>query len=173
MTTPPVGVERRIGQRFGFNLAVSLRDVSSGTEGLGFTQDLSSRGAFLFTDMAIEAGAEIELTLKMPSEITLGESMRVRCRGRVLRVVKPVENGWNNDTPAQAETKPAETKSAETKIGVAVCLNGYEYLPETEDASADFRRISALHSASEIERPATSAPATPRTSDGVGVTIRP
>ena len=178
MTTPPVGVERRIGQRFGFNLAVSLRDVSSGTEGLGFTQDLSSRGAFLFTDMAIEAGAEIELTLKMPSEITLGESMRVRCRGRVLRVVKPVENCWNNDTPTPsasklAETAAAVTKSAETKIGVAVCLNGYEYLPETEDSSADFRRISALHGASEIERPATSAPATPRTSDGVGVTIRP
>ena len=40
----------------------------------------------------------------------------------------------------------AETKSAETKIGVAVCLKGYEYLPETEDGSADFRRISALHS---------------------------
>jgi hypothetical protein len=172
MTTPPVGVERRIGQRFGFNLAVSLRDISSGTEGLGFTQDLSSRGAFLFTDMAIEAGAEIELTLKMPSEITLGESMPVRCRGRVLRVVKPVENCWNNDTPAPIDAKPAEIKSAETKIGVAVCLNDYEYLPETEDASADFRRISALHGASEIERPAASAPASPRTSDGVGMTIR-
>jgi hypothetical protein len=167
MTTPPVGVERRIGQRFGFNLAVSLREISSGTEGLGFTQDLSSRGAFLFTDMAIEAGAEIELTLKMPSEITLGESMRVRCRGRVLRIVKPVENCWNNDTPAHIEAKPAETK-----IGVAVCLNGYEYLPETEDASADFRRISALHGASEIERPAPSAPASPRTNDGADITIR-
>lgn len=172
MTTPPVGVERRIGQRFGFNLAVSLRDISSGTEGLGFTQDLSSRGAFLFTDMAIETGAEIELTLKMPSEITLGESMRVRCRGRVLRIVRPVENCWNNDTAVHIQTKPAETKSPETRIGVAVCLNGYEYLPETEDAPADFRRISALHGASEIERPATSAPASPRTTDGVGMTIR-
>jgi len=84
MTTPPVGVERRIGQRFPFNVPVSLRDLSSALEGLGFTQDLSSRGAFLFTDMALREGAEIELTLKMPSEITLGESMRVRCRGRVL-----------------------------------------------------------------------------------------
>jgi PilZ domain len=150
MTAPPVGVERRIGQRFAFNLPVSLCDVATAAEGLGFTQDLSSRGAFLFTDMALSEGAEIELTLKMPSEITLGESMRVRCRGHVLRIVKPADNNW----------KPAT--SAETKIGVAVCLKGYEYLPETEDGSADFRRISALHSPSETERPAAPAPSSPR-----------
>ena len=150
MTARSVGVERRIGQRFAFNLPVSLLDVATGAEGLGFTQDLSSRGAFLFTDMAFREGAEIELTLKMPSEITLGENMRVRCRGRVLRIVKPADNGW----------KPAA--SAETKIGVAVCLKGYEYLPDTEDSSADFRRISALHSPSETERPATPSPGNPR-----------
>jgi hypothetical protein len=171
MTALPVGVERRIGQRFAFNLPVSLRDVTTAAEGLGFTQDLSSRGAFLFTDMALREGAEVELTLKMPAEITLGENMRVRCRGRVLRIVKPAQNSWK---PAAAEseaglaetrssdTGSAETKSAETKIGVAVCLKDYEYLPETEDGSADFRRISALHSASETERPATPASANPR-----------
>jgi hypothetical protein len=154
MTTPPVGVERRIGQRFAFNLPVSLRDVSASAEGLGFTQDLSSRGAFLFTDMALSENAEIELTLKMPSEITLGENMRVRCRGRVLRIVKA----------ADANGKPpggAETKSAETKIGVAVCLKGYEYLPEVEDNSADFRRISALHGSVEPEPNAKPSPAGP------------
>src|SRR5713226_5145237 len=91
MTTSSVSVERRIGQRFAFNLPVSLRDVATSAEGLGFTQDLSSRGAFLFTDMALREGAEVELTLKMPSEITLGQNMRVRCRGHVLRIEKPAE----------------------------------------------------------------------------------
>jgi hypothetical protein len=162
MTNPPVGVERRIGQRFGFNLPVSLRDIASGTEGLGFTQDLSSRGVFFFTDMAISPGAEIELTLRMPSEITLGENMRVRCRGRVLRVVKPADSGWQSETPAALANGSAETESTETKIGVAVCLSGYEYLPETEDDSADYRRISALHGACEAERPAPIVSASPR-----------
>ena len=185
MTTAQVGVERRVGQRFAFNLPVSLRDVASAAEGLGFTQDLSSRGVFFFTDMALSEGAEIELTLKMPSEITLGESMRVRCRGRVLRIAKPSDNGWRSSAETGAgssesqsaetksaetkyaetkspETKSAETKSAETKIGVAVCLNGYEYLPEAEDGSADFRRISALHSPSETERPAAPGSSSPR-----------
>jgi hypothetical protein len=167
MTTPPVSVERRIGQRFPFDLPVSLRDLANSAEGLGFTQDLSSRGAFLFTDMALSEGAEIELTLKMPSEITLGENMRVCCRGRVLRIVKPADTGWKpaalpGTETRLTETRSAETRSAETKIGVAVCLKGYEYLPETEDGSADFRRISALHSAGEAERPAAPSPGSPR-----------
>lgn len=162
MTAPPVGVERRIGQRFAFNLPVSLRDVATAVEGLGFTQDLSSRGAFLFTDMRLSESAEIELTLKMPSEITLGESMRVRCRGRVLRIVKPADHGWTPTTGAEIEPTFAVAKSADTKIGVAVCLSGYEYLPEAEDSSADFRRISALHAPSETEPPAEPLPGSPR-----------
>jgi hypothetical protein len=161
MTPPPVGVERRIGQRFGFNLPVSLREISTSAEGLGFTQDLSSRGAFLFTDIALAEGAEIELTLRMPSEITLGENMRVRCKGLVLRVTKPEDKGWK---PALVESceKTGLPKTAESKIGVAVCLKGYEYLPETEDGSADFRRISALHSPTPTDRPASPAIVSPR-----------
>ena len=178
MTTPVAGVERRVGQRFPFNLPVSLRDVDTAAEGLGFTQDLSSRGAFLFTTMALHEGAEIELTLRMPSEITLGENMRVRCRGRVLRVVNAADNGWKSlfaTTPS--EVKVAETPSVdktiktdsieiipgETKIGVAVCLKGYEYLPETEDRTGDFRRISALHDPRDPERVASPASTDPRT----------
>jgi len=162
MTSPPLGVERRIGQRFAFNLPVALRDVATAAEGLGFTQDLSSRGAFLFTDMALTEGAEIELTLRMPSEITLGENMRVRCRGRLLRIVRPADTGWKPAAPAESGMKLSESKTAETKIGVAVCLKGYEYLPEMEDGSADFRRISALHSPSQTERPAAPTPGIPR-----------
>ena len=155
MTTSSVGVERRIGQRFTFNLPVSLRDVSSGAEGLGFTQDLSSRGAFLFTDMPLAESAEVELTLEMPSEITLGENMRVRCRGTVLRIQRAADANWK--TP-----EASEAKSTETKIGVAVCLKGYEYLPATADGSADFRRISALHNLAETERTVAPAASIPR-----------
>jgi hypothetical protein len=175
MTTLPVSLERRVGQRFDFNLPVSLRDQTTAAEGFGFTHDVSSRGAFFFTDIALNPGTEIEITLNMPSEITLGEAMRVRCKGRVLRVAKPVANGANREVRPQnvaclsgaerAELKPAdvkpseirssETQPSETKIGVAVCFNDYEYLAETEDASPDFRRISALHGPTpQSDRPA-------------------
>src|SRR5579862_735859 len=156
MPAPPSGVERRIGQRFAFNLPVTLREISSGTEGLGFTQDVSSRGAFFFTEMALIEGALIELTLKMPSEITLGEAMRVRCKGQVLRILKPASS--SRDFVA-ANGKSSDSKPVEMKIGVAVCLNGYEYLPEPAETSSEFRRISALHSSPTDEGDVTPVPA--------------
>src|ERR1035441_2566486 len=119
MTTPPVRVERRVGQRFPYLLPLSLRQPAACLEGVGFTQDLSSRGVFFFTDAPLTAGAEIEITLRMPSEITLGESMPVRCRGRILRVIRP------------SATATSDSSRAEAKIGVAVRLEGYEYLPES------------------------------------------
>ena len=113
MTNPSVALERRIGQRFAFNLRVSLLDITTSAEGLGFTQDLSSRGAFLFTDMALRQGAEVQLTLRMPGEITLGENMRVRCRGRILRIVKPSDMRW--------KVAPDESQSAEISRSASQC----------------------------------------------------
>jgi hypothetical protein len=135
MTTLPVRVERRVGQRFAYLLPLSLRLCDSSLVGVGFTQDLSSRGVFFFTDAALQEGAEIEITLQMPSEITLGESMRVRCRGHILRVVKPVSSAQTASGPVHVETK----------IGVAVRLECYEYLAETSEAAASFPRVSVLH----------------------------
>jgi hypothetical protein len=145
MTIPPVQVERRAGQRFPFLLPVSLRDVATGAEALGFTQDISSRGVFFFTEMPLLEGAAIELTLNMPSEITLGATMRVRCSGHVLRVVRPSVKGLLSF---------AQASPAETKIGVAVRLEDYEYLPDAAEASVPFPRISALHAQHDDERPA-------------------
>jgi len=135
MTTLPVRVERRVGQRFAYLLPLSLRQCDSLLEGVGFTQDLSSRGVFFFTDSALREGAEIEITLQMPSEITLGESMRVRCRGHILRLVKPVAMTQGVSDPARAETK----------IGVAVRLECYEYLPDASEGASTFPRVSVLH----------------------------
>jgi hypothetical protein len=144
MTTPPVQVERRVGQRFPYLLPLSLRQPAASLEGVGFTQDLSSRGVFFFTDSPLTEGTEIEITLRMPSEITLGESMPVRCRGRILRVVRP------------ATKLSSDTSDSEAKIGVAVRLDGYEYLPESSDSAA-FPRISALHPHREGDRPAAQS----------------
>ena len=130
METSTVRVERRAAQRFSFHLPVSIKIADSGVEGCGFTEDISARGAFLYTQSLLKEGAGIELTLKMPSEITLADSMRVRCRGKVLRVV-PSSSG--------------------DKFGVAVHLEGYEYLPNAIESSQEegcFGRISSLHGSS-------------------------
>jgi hypothetical protein len=132
-------VERRVGQRFSFLLPLSVRDVATAVDAPGFTQDLSSRGVFFFTDAPLQEGAAVEITLKMPSEITLGESMPVRCGGRVLRIVKP----------ALSSHESSGALRAQTKIGVAVRLEGYEYLPEPKEFSSSFERVSVLHSHSD------------------------
>ena len=148
MTTPPVGVERRVGQRFPYLLPLSFRQPAASLEGVGFTQDLSSRGVFFFTDDPLSEGAEIEITLRMPSEITLGENMPVRCRGRILRVIRPCAAGIS-------------VPLGKTKIGVAVRLEGYEYLPESSQSSATFPRVSCLHPNHEEDRPVAQSSARP------------
>src|SRR3954467_1420844 len=117
MTTPPLRVERRVGQRFPYLLATSFRQTSDGIEGVGFTQDLSSRGVFFLTDAPLTEGSEIELTVRMPSAITLGENMPVRCKGRILRIVSQ-------------QTTSGASSTTHPKIGVAVRLECYEYLPD-------------------------------------------
>ena len=135
MMSSPVRVERRAGQRFPYLLPLSVRQLEGSIEGVGFTQDLSSRGVFFFTNAPLSEGAEIELTLQMPSEITLGESMPVRCRGRALRVVRP--------TTSAASATPIP---AETKIGVAVRLECYEYLSDSSsESSSPVSRLRTPH----------------------------
>ena len=102
-------MERRAAQRFDLNLPVSVRLATVGREGCGFTQNLSARGALFHTDLPMAEADTMEITLVMPSEITLAENMRVRCRGKVRRVLSSaVGRGWV----------------------VAVQFEGYEFLPE-------------------------------------------
>ena len=126
MNTSPIHIERRAAQRFEFHLPVSIRVMGSGTEGHGFTRDLSARGAFFYTEIELAEGSPVELTVMMPSEITLAENMRVRCVGKVTRVTR-----------------------AESQLGVAVHIEKYEFLPESSEPPAAFERISALHKQSQ------------------------
>jgi PilZ domain len=116
----PVRIERRCGQRFHqFQVPVQLR-AADGRSGNGFTLDLSSHGALLWTDFSASENQLIEMTLVLPSEITLTEEMSVRCRARVVRL----ESHPQSDRPA-----------------VAVKIESYEYLPRPVQV-AQVARIS-------------------------------
>jgi len=111
-------IERRCGQRFvEFQVPVMLR-AADGRTGSGFTLDLSSHGALVWTDFPLSHNQMIEMTLIMPSEITLAEEMNVRCSARVLRF----EFHRERATPA-----------------AAVKIERYEYLP---------RHLAVSHSVS-------------------------
>jgi hypothetical protein len=107
--TAPNRLERRSAQRF--EVLLSLAVHFDGRMIPAFTQNLSGRGIFFYAEAAMPDGAAVEVVFAMPSEITLGESMPVRCRGRVLRTTSP---------------------QPDQRSGIAVQLESYEYLPADE-----------------------------------------
>src|SRR5579864_1712673 len=108
MSSSPVQHERRAAQRFPFQIPVTIR-LSGEVECRGVTQDVSARGAFISTDTKVPETGGIEFTLVLPPEITLTESMRVRCRGKAVRVEGP---------------------GLGANFGVAVVVERYEFLSE-------------------------------------------
>jgi len=130
MSTEANRLERRAAQRFQLHLPVALH--VEGCTVPGFTQDVSGRGMFFYAEAELPDGASVELTFIMPSEITLGESMPVRCAGRVLRSA-PAQGGRRN--------------------GIGVQLESYEYLPASEPQPvAQYLRV-AVTGAGTFARP--------------------
>jgi hypothetical protein len=108
VSTEPIRIERRCGHRFAqFQVPVLLR-AADGRTGGAFTLDLSSHGALLSTDFPLSENQMIEMTLVLPSEVTLTEEMSVRCSARVLRL---------------------EFHQERAKPAAAVKIERYEYLP--------------------------------------------
>lgn len=106
--TDQTRIERRSGCRFDqYQVPVALR-CADGRTGHGFTLNLSSRGALVWTDMPLSEGQPVEITLVMPAEICMADDTSVRCRARVVRLQEDAERH-----------KPA----------VAVRIEHYDFLP--------------------------------------------
>lgn len=102
--------DKRATRRFALHLPVSVRYGDNAQEHAAQTRDVSARGICFYLDSAIQAGSGIDFTLTLPPEITLTESIRVRCKGRVLRV----EGGSGNG-----------------KMAVAAVIDEYEFLADS------------------------------------------
>ena len=68
--------------------------------------------------------------------------------------MKPAEFSGSDANPARTIIP------AETKIGVAVRLEGYEYLSESAEGSSAFQRVSALHEHNDEKLPPAVRPTT-------------
>lgn len=102
--------EKRGTRRFALRLPLTVSYAENGkSEKAAQTRDVSARGICFYTDSAMDAGSEIEFTLTLPPEITLTESIRVRCKGKIVRVEDTAPNG---------------------KVAVAAVIHEYEFLAE-------------------------------------------
>lgn len=104
----PGSQERRNTRRFTLTLPLALQASAVGRPALATeTRDVSARGVYFLLDSALAEGASFEFTLTLPPEMTLTESVQVRCRARVVRV-----------------------QSEENKVGVAAVIEQYDFLGE-------------------------------------------
>jgi PilZ domain len=99
--------EKRGARRFPLRVPVTV-DHDSATQPAQL-RDVSARGICFYLESAVAQGSAIGFTLTLPPEITLTESIRVQCKGRVVRV---------------------EEGRADGKLAVAAVIEEYEFLPE-------------------------------------------
>lgn len=81
--------ERRTARRYDLSLPVIIRssqDSRTAESRSGRTRDISTRGIYFTIDQELAAGAELDITLTLPAEITRGTEVFVRAQGRVVRV---------------------------------------------------------------------------------------
>ena len=102
--------EKRSTRRFALRLPVTVKYGETPEEHSAQTRDVSARGICFFVDTAIQAGSAIDFTLTLPPEITLTECIRVRCKGRVVRV---------------------EGGDPSNKMAVAAVIDEYEFLADS------------------------------------------
>jgi PilZ domain-containing protein len=103
--------ERRTARRYDLSLPVIIRipldkEISSRS---GKTRDISTRGVYFTIDQDLGAGAELDITLTLPAEVTRGSEVFIRAMGKVVRVDKKPENG-------------------SSRIGVAAIIERYEII---------------------------------------------
>jgi hypothetical protein len=108
---PEARQEKRGARRFPLRIPVAVaRDGNSNSNESAQIRDVSARGICFYLDSPMEKGAPLGFTLTLPPEITLTESIRVQCKGRVVRV---------------------EDVGTSGKMAVAAVIEEYEFLPES------------------------------------------
>lgn len=102
--------ERRTARRYDLSLPVIVRaPVEAESSRDGETRDISTRGLFFTIDQDLSAGAELDITLTLPSEITRGSEVFIRAMGKVVRVENKPEHGSSH-------------------VGVAAVIERYEII---------------------------------------------
>jgi hypothetical protein len=118
----PSGQERRSMRRFDMRLPALVKLTGNNfQELLTETQNVSARGVFFYIDRTILQDSKVEVTLTLPSHVTLTEALRVRFTARVIRVEAPL---------------PA------SRVGVAALIEEYEFLtpPQSQQVLAGLER---------------------------------
>ena len=85
--------DRRTARRYDLSLPVLIRMPVERAACNGKTRDISTRGVYFVVEDRLTAGAELDLTMTLPAEVTGGTEVLIRAIGKVVRVERAPENG--------------------------------------------------------------------------------
>ena len=87
--------ERRTARRYDLSLPISVRVaiVKGAVSRTGKTRDISTRGVYFTVDNDLTTGAELDLMMTLPAEVTGGTEVFIKATGTVIRVDKRSGNG--------------------------------------------------------------------------------
>ena len=90
----PTTAERRKYRRYDLAIEVQVKPRKRvATAVRTVTRDISARGVYFDFSEKMEPGAEIEFELNLPPELAAGRNVRIRCRGKIVRVEEPGREG--------------------------------------------------------------------------------
>lgn len=99
--------ERRTARRFNMRLPLKVRlEGAAPGEQMTESEDVSSRGVYFYLPKEVKKGADVEIMMTLPHEITLAGPVRVRCMGRIHRT----------------------ERRGDQKVGVVAAIERYEFL---------------------------------------------
>ncbi len=99
---------KRRATRFAMALPVAVRTQLAEKEATVKTKDISSSGVYLEFSTPMDVGSSLEFVLTLPGEITKGQPVQVKCKGKVVRVDRLDSSG--------------------SAIGVAATIERYEFI---------------------------------------------
>jgi hypothetical protein len=117
------GRNKRSSRRYTLNLPLVVRWTADDQrmEAPGRTRDLNSRGIYFHIPAKLATQSVIEIVMTLPSEMSPGGPVKVRCHGHVVRI-DPEEDG----------------------IGVAVAIDRFEFLRRTTGMAAALKLPCAV-----------------------------
>jgi c-di-GMP-binding flagellar brake protein YcgR len=100
--------ERRKYRRYDLSIEVNVKPRKRVAAPVRtFTRDISARGIYFDFSEKMDPGSELEFELNLPPELAAGKAVRIRCRGKIVRVERP---------------------SAEGVVRVAATIESYEFI---------------------------------------------
>ncbi|MBI4463260.1 MAG: PilZ domain-containing protein [Acidobacteria bacterium] len=106
--TTATGAERRRHHRYDLAMPLEVKPSKKAAASIQtITRDISATGIYFDVTDGIEPGSEIRFELVLPSQLTHGESVHIRCRGKIIRVERPDEQG---------------------RMGVAATIDSYDFV---------------------------------------------